>query len=68
MHNTAERISELENRLEFQDETIARLNDALVAQQKRLDELEKRQQQLIAHLKSAQAKQDPTLEPPPPHY
>ncbi len=68
MHNTAERISELETRLEFQDETIALLNDALVAQQKRLDELEKRQQQIIAHLKSAQAKQGPTLEPPPPHY
>ena len=68
MTNDAQRINEMETRLEFQDETIARLNDALVAQQKRLDELEKRQQQLIEHLKSAQTKDDPTNEPPPPHY
>lgn len=68
MDDSANRISELETRLEFQDETLAKLNDALVAQQKRLDELEKRQQQLIQHLKSAQAKDDPATEPPPPHY
>ena len=68
MTNDAQRINEMETRLEFQDETIARLNDALVAQQKRLDELEKRQQQLIEHLKSAQPKDDPANEPPPPHY
>lgn len=68
MTNTAERISELETRLEFQDETIARLNDALIAQQKRLDDLEKRLQQLIAHINTMQAKDEPKLEPPPPHY
>ena len=68
MSDDSQRISELESRLEFQDETITRLNDALVAQQNRLDQLEKRQQQLIEHLKSAQAKDDPTKEPPPPHY
>ena len=68
MTDDSQRISELESRLEFQDETIARLNDALVAQQNRLDQLEKRQQQLIEHLKSAQAKDNPGTEPPPPHY
>ncbi|NCF34747.1 MAG: hypothetical protein GWP50_14405 [Proteobacteria bacterium] len=68
LDDSANRISELETRLEFQDETLAKLNDALVAQQKRLDELEKRQQQLIPHLISAQEKDDPTIEPPPPHY
>ena len=68
MSDDSQRISELESRLEFQDETITRLNDALVAQQNRLDQLEKRQQQLIEHLKSAQAKDDPPKEPPPPHY
>ena len=68
MTDDAQRINEMETRLEFQDEAIARLNDALVAQQKRLDELEKRQQQLIEHLKSAQTKDDPPNEPPPPHY
>ena len=68
MSDDSQRISELESRLEFQDETITRLNDALVAQQNRLDQLEKRQQQLIEHLKSARAKDDPANEPPPPHY
>lgn len=68
MSDDSQRISELESRLEFQDETITRLNDALVAQQNRLDQLEKRQQQLIEHLKSAQAKDDPAKESPPPHY
>ncbi|MBK87762.1 MAG: hypothetical protein CMQ44_02800 [Gammaproteobacteria bacterium] len=68
MTDDTQRISDLETRLEFQDETIARLSDALVAQQKRLDELEKRQQQLIEHLKSAQTKGDLAEEPPPPHY
>ena len=68
MTDDSQRISELESRLEFQDETIARLNDALVAQQNRLDQLEKRQQQLIEHLKSARAKDNPVTEPPPPHY
>ena len=68
MSDDSQRISELESRLEFQDETITRLNDALVAQQNRLDQLEKRQQQLIEHLNSAQAKDDPAKEPPPPHY
>jgi|TARA_Y100000991_G_scaffold213727_1_gene199966 SlyX protein len=68
LSDDSQRISELESRLEFQDETITRLNDALVAQQNRLDQLEKRQQQLIEHLKSAQAKDDPAKEPPPPHY
>ena len=68
MSDDSQRISELESRLEFQDETITRLNDALVAQQNRLDQLEKRQQQLIEHLKSAQTKDDPAKEPPPPHY
>lgn len=68
MTDDAQRINEMETRLEFQDETVARLNDALVAQQKRLDELEKRQQQLIEHLKSGQSKDDPANEPPPPHY
>ena len=68
MSDDSQRISELESRLEFQDETITRLNDALVAQQNRLDQLEKRQQQLIEHLKSAQAKDNPAKEQPPPHY
>ncbi len=37
-----DRITELESRLEFTDDTIARLNDALVVQQQRYFEMERR--------------------------
>ena len=40
------RISELESRLEFQDETIQKLNDALVQLQNKLFDQEKR----LSHL------------------
>ena len=38
---TADQIANLESRLEFQDETIATLNDEIVAHHQRLAELEK---------------------------
>ena len=63
------RITELETRLEFQDETIAKLNDALVIQQKTYFELDKTVKLLIGQLR--ERLQDAPLageEPPPPHY
>lgn len=64
-----ERITELENRLEFQDETIASLNDALVAQQKKYFELDKTVKLLITQLQERwESPQHPSAEPPPPHY
>jgi SlyX protein len=66
IHN---RLTELENRLEFQDETINRLNDALVVQQQRYFELERKLTLLIKRLQSNDVEMaDPTEEPPPPHY
>ncbi len=66
------RISELESRLEFQDETIQKLNDALVQlqnklfdQEKRLSHLGKRLQVLVGTHDGADPNQ---VEPPPPHY
>ena len=64
-----ESITELENRLEFQDETITSLNDALVAQQKKYFELDKTVKLLITQLQERwENPQHPSTEPPPPHY
>ena len=64
-----DRITELESRLEFTDDTIARLNDALVVQQQRYFELERRLTLLVKRLQSGDVEMgDPAQEPPPPHY
>jgi SlyX protein len=47
MTNFQERIDTLETRLAFQDDTIQQLNDALIAQQARIDLLEAEMRQLI---------------------
>lgn len=65
----AQRITELETRLEFQDETVAKLNDALVVQQQKYFELEKKLTLLIARLQENNFElMDAQDEPPPPHY
>ncbi len=65
----AERIADLEARLEFQDETIARLNDELVVHQQRYFELNKKVAYLTDQLENKAADMaDPKDEPPPPHY
>ncbi|MFC2974105.1 SlyX family protein [Azotobacter bryophylli] len=63
------RITELETRLAFQDDTIQALNDELVAQQRLIERLQlqvealaKRQQELLDELGPAED------EAPPPHY
>ncbi|MET0610569.1 MAG: SlyX family protein [Pseudomonas caspiana] len=63
------RVTELESRLAFQDDTIQALNDVLVAQQRSLDRL---QQQFAAMLKR-QEEMGSQFEvfgedTPPPHY
>ena len=71
--NTQEaRISELESRLEFQDETIQKLSDEMVqlqrklfAQEKQLKHLGERLQVLVGNDDGADPNQ---VEPPPPHY
>ncbi|MEZ5560549.1 MAG: SlyX family protein [Pseudomonadales bacterium] len=65
----AGRIYDLEARLAFQDDTIAALNDALVAQQARITELERSLAVLVDQLHElAGAPGDAAEEPPPPHY
>ncbi|MBC3950244.1 MULTISPECIES: SlyX family protein [Pseudomonas] len=63
------RVTDLESRLAFQDDTIQALNDVLVAQQRALDRL---QQQFAAMLKR-QEEMGSQFEifgedEPPPHY
>ena len=64
-----ERIDELESRQAFQEDTIASLNEALVAQQQRLAHLEKMVELLVERYREvAPDAVSPEEEPPPPHY
>ncbi len=64
------RLTELETRAAFQDDTVARLNDVIVAQEQRIARLERE----FAQLKSQLDTLAPSLiadardEKPPPHY
>ncbi|MCU7650534.1 SlyX family protein [Pseudomonas piscis] len=63
------RVTDLESRLAFQDDTIQALNDELVAQHKLLERLQlqmtamlKRQEEMVGQFSSFEE------EAPPPHY
>lgn len=66
------RISELESRLEFQDETIQKLNDEMVQIQHKLFAQEKHLKRLNERLQARGEDEDGAdpnqIEPPPPHY
>ncbi len=66
-----QRVDDLESRLEFQDETITKLNDEMVLLQGRLFEQEKTVKFLTERLRAKLNDNDgaePQDEPPPPHY
>lgn len=67
-----ERISELESRLEFQDETIQKLSDEMVRLQGKLFAQDKQLKRLMDRLQAAAGDEDGAdpnqVEPPPPHY
>lgn len=72
MKPVEDRITELETRLEFQDETITHLNNELVAQQQDIARLSKTLNLVIDQF-SKQGfdvldMMDEKDEPPPPHY
>ena len=63
------RLTELEERLEHQDDTITQLNDALINQQQRIDSLETKLQEVKSTLLSVTDNRqalDPNEQPP--HY
>ena len=63
------RLTELEERLEHQDDTIMQLNDALINQQQRIDSLETELQEVKATLLAVTEIRQP-IDPDerPPHY
>jgi SlyX protein len=67
-----QRISDLESRLEFQDETIQKLNDEMVLLQHKLFAQEKQLKRLTQRLQARGEDEDGAdpnqIEPPPPHY
>jgi SlyX protein len=62
------RLETLETKVAFQEDTIQQLNDALVDQQARIDQLELLLRVLAEQLRSSQEPEAPIVEPPPPHY
>ncbi len=64
-----ERLDDLESRQAFSEDSIASLNDALVAQQQRIAALEKMLALVIERYREGMADAGPQgEEPPPPHY
>ncbi|WP_144394288.1 SlyX family protein [Pleionea sediminis] len=69
--NLEEKVTDLECKLTFQEDTIEILNETVLAQQKSIDQLmehmRKMQSQLVS-LQQDHAVVSPEQEPPPPHY
>ncbi|MBK9493349.1 MAG: SlyX family protein [Aquimonas sp.] len=65
-----ERIVELEMRLAFQDDTVQQLNSVAVDQAQRIENLERRLEQVLADLRALRGLlyADSAAETPPPHY
>lgn len=68
MSDSDPRQEALETKLAFQEDTVAQLSDALVAQQMRIDRLEARIDMLTEQLRGGGDDEDASPEPPPPHY
>jgi uncharacterized coiled-coil protein SlyX len=64
----ATRIAELELRISEQDRVIADLNEMVVSQWRKIDNLERRFGELREEFDASAASRTDTHEPPPPHY
>ncbi|WP_455201938.1 SlyX family protein [Kaarinaea lacus] len=64
------RITELESRVAFQDDTIQKLNDVIVDQQQQIDQISAQMAVLKEQIKtlSPEMLADESQETPPPHY
>jgi SlyX protein len=62
------RLEALESKLAFQEDTVAQLNDALIAQQSRIDRLETLVKLLAEQVRATPEDAPGVPEPPPPHY
>lgn len=70
MADLENRVTELEIRLAYQEATIETLNQSVIAQQRRIDELTLQLQRLSDRLAAAAPSlvAPPSEETPPPHY
>ena len=64
----SERIDALEAHVAFQDDTVRQLNDALVAQQGRLDRMQAELEQVVNAMKAWSETSPPPGDERPPHY
>ena len=64
------RLTELESRVAFQDDTIQKLNDVIVEQQRQIDQLSLQLKAVKQQLDSIEPSliADVSEETPPPHY
>ncbi|MCK9503959.1 MAG: SlyX family protein [Porticoccaceae bacterium] len=67
-----ERITELEIRLAYLEDTLSTLDAVIARQSDQLQRMEKTNKSLVEHLESVQERLEtlrvPGAEPPPPHY
>ena len=67
--NVDDRVTELETRLAFQDDTIQALNDVLVVQQRTMERLQRQVAALIKRQDEMGGQFEASKEDaPPPHY
>jgi SlyX protein len=64
----AERLVEVETRIAFQERSIAKLQEAVLEQQRQIDRLTRLCESLKRQLSGPGVALDPRDEPPPPHY
>jgi len=64
------RIAELESRVAFQEHTLNELNDVIVDQSARIDQLTRSIEQMKSQMRSLASNDvvSESAEPPPPHY
>lgn len=65
--SNSSRLNALETLVAHQDKTIAELNDAITAQWRKIDALERQIAKLHVEVQNIEAPRD-LSEPPPPHY
>lgn len=67
--NLEERVTELETRIAFQDDTLLALNDVIVEQQRVVDRLQLQMAALLKRYEEVMGQYESSEEEaPPPHY
>lgn len=64
----SDRLRALEEKFEYQEQTIDSLNEVIIDQQKQLTELTEQVHHLKSQLAASQDDQPAGGDPPPPHY